>query len=545
MQYKNKGYIKVMYLVYATEMQEMDRLTIEAFGIPGRVLMENAGRGATEILLRKKPDIHNKSVGIIAGRGNNGGDGFVMARYLVQKGIKVVVYLLTDRDRVVGDAAANLHLLEPLEVPVVELRDREEFCKNIELMLKHDIWIDAILGTGLKSDVKGFFREIIEFINSLKKYIFSVDIPSGLNSDTGLPCGIAARANATATFAFAKTGHILYPGAEYTGDLEIVDIGIPPHIADEVGPRQYLITPDMVRFHIRSRKPDAHKGDAGHLLVVAASTGKTGAAAMTAGSAMRVGAGLVTLGIPESLNHVLETQLIEAMTFPLPERTAGILGGEDAFVKIMALMPGKQCLATGPGLGTDPDTIELICRIVQACEIPIVIDADGLNSLVGRTDILNKLKAPAVLTPHPGEMARLANITTREVQSNRISCAREFALKFNVHIVLKGACTVIAHPDGSIYVNTTGNPGMASGGMGDVLTGIIAGLITQGLSIKKAAQVGVFLHGATADHLSEKIGPTGFLATEVMDEIPQQIKRVQTKRVMSEYRRYSFNNIVA
>ncbi len=514
-----------MYLVYAAEMQQMDRLTIEAFGIPGRVLMENAGRGATEILLRKKPDIHNKSIGIIAGRGNNGGDGFVMARYLVQKGIKVAVYLLADRKRVAGDAAANLRLLEPLEVPVIELTDREEFFKYIELMLNHDIWIDAILGTGLKSDVKGFFREIIEFINSSKKYIFSVDIPSGLNSDTGLPCGIAAIANATATFAFAKTGQILYPGAEYTGDLEIVDIGIPPHIADEVGPRQYLITADMVRSHIRPRKQDAHKGDTGHLLLIAASTGKTGAAIMTAGSAIRAGAGLVTLGIPESLNPVLETRLIEAMTFPLPERAAGILGG-DAFAKIMALMADKQCLATGPGLGTNPDTTELICRIIQACEIPIVIDADGLNSLVDRTDILNKLKAPAVLTPHPGEMARLANITTREVQSNRISCAREFAVKFNVHLVLKGARTVIAHPDGSIYINPTGNPGMASGGMGDVLTGIIAGLITQGFPIKKAAQAGVFLHGAAADHLVEKIGPTGFLATEVMDEIPQQIKRV-------------------
>ena len=514
-----------MYLVYADEMQRMDRLTIEAFGIPGRVLMENAGRGATEILLRKKPDIYNKNIGIIAGRGNNGGDGFVMARYLVQKGIKVAVYLLADKNRVAGDAAANLRLLEPLDIPVIELTDHEGFLIHKETMRNHDLWIDAILGTGLKSDVKGFFREIIEFINSSKKYIFSVDIPSGLNSDTGLPCGIAVRANATATFAFAKTGHMLYPGTEYTGDLGIVDIGIPPHIADEVGPMQYLITGNMVRSHIQPRKQDAHKGDTGHLLVIAASTGKTGAATMAAGSAIRAGAGLVTLGIPASLNPVLETQLIEAMTFPLPEKASGILGTA-AFVKIMTLMEGKQCLAIGPGIGTDPDTMELVRRIIQAGEVPIVIDADGLNSLAGRTDILNKLKAPAVLTPHPGEMARLAGITTREVQNNRISCAREFAVKFNLHLVLKGARTVIAHPDGSVYINPTGNPGMASGGMGDVLTGIIAGLITQGLPIKKAVHTGVFLHGAAADQLVEKIGPTGFLATEVMDEIPQQIKRV-------------------
>ena len=514
-----------MYLVYADEMQQMDRLTIESFGIPGRVLMENAGRGATEILLGKKSDLNHKSIGVMAGRGNNGGDGFVMARYLAQKGIMVTVYLLADKQLVAGDASANLHLLAPLNVPVIELTNSKVFLKHKEAMRNHDLWIDAILGTGLKSDVKGFFREIIEFINNSKKYIFSVDIPSGLNSDTGLPCGIAIRADATATFAFAKTGHMLYPGIEYTGDLKIVDIGIPPYIADEVGPRQHLITGNMIRSHIQPRKPDVHKGDTGHLLVIAASTGKTGAATMAAGSAIRAGAGLVTLGIPASLNPVLETQVIEAMTFPLPEKESGIMGAA-AFVKILTLMAGKQCLAIGPGMGTDPDTMELVRRIIQASEIPIVIDADGLNSLAGRTDILNKLKAAAVLTPHPGEMARLTNISTREVQGNRISCAREFAVKFNVHILLKGARTVIAHPDGSVYINPTGNPGMASGGMGDVLTGIIAGLITQGLPIKKAAHAAVFLHGAAADYLAEKIGPTGFLATEVMNEIPQQFKRV-------------------
>ena len=335
------------------------------------------------------------------------------------------------------------------------------------------------------------------------------------------------RADATATFAFAKTGHILYPGVEYTGDLEIVDIGIPPYIADEVAPRQYLITEDMAASYIHPRKRDAHKGDTGHLLVIAASTGKTGAATMVAGSAIRAGAGLVTLGIPASLNPVLETQIIEAMTFPLPEKASGIMG-TDAFVKILTLIPGKQCLAIGPGMGTDPDTMELVCRIIQASEIPIVIDADGLNSLAGRTNILNKLKAPAVLTPHPGETARPANITTHEAQNNRTPCARKLAIKLNAHPAPKGARTTIAHPDGSVYINPTGNPGMASGGMGDVLTGIIAGLVTQGLPIKKAAHAGVFLHGAAADYLTEKIGPTGFLATEVMNQIPQQIKRVMS-----------------
>lgn len=515
-----------MYLVYANEMQEMDRLTIESFGIPGRVLMENAGRGATEILLSKKPDLAAMRVGVIAGRGNNGGDGFVIARYLAQKNIKTSVYLLADKKKVTGDAAANLDLLTPLNVPVIELTGHDLFLKHKESMSSHDLWIDAILGTGLKSDIKGFFREIIEFINGLKKYIFAVDIPSGLNSDTGQPCGIAIHADATATFGFAKTGQVLHSGTEYTGKLEIVDIGIPPHIADKVGPRQKLLTIDLIRSHIQPRKKDAHKGDTGHLLVIAASTGKTGAAIMTGGAAMRVGAGLVTLGIPASLNPVLETKMIEAMTFPLPEKSSGIIGIA-AFDKIMTLMAGKKCLAIGPGLGSNPETMELVCQIIKSSKIPVVIDADGLNSLANKTDILKNLKAPAILTPHPGEMARLTNLTTLEVQNNRIDCARKFAEKFKVHLILKGAGTVIADPDGYVYINPTGNSGMASGGMGDVLTGIIAGLISQGMPIKKATQAGVFLHGAAADHLSKKIGPTGFLATEVMNEIPRQMKKVR------------------
>ncbi len=515
-----------MYLVDANEMQEMDRLTIKAFGLPGRVLMENAGRGATSFLLKQKPDLAQKSIGVIAGRGNNGGDGFVIARCLSQKGIKAAVYLLADKQRVTGDAAANLDLLEPLDIPLVELPDTKSFFKHKDTMDRHDLWIDAILGTGLKSEVRGFFREIIEFINSSKKYVFAVDIPSGLDSDTGRPCGAAIRANATATFGFAKTGHLLYPGTEYTGDLKIVDIGIPQHVVDQVGPRQRLITADIARAHIRSRKPDAHKGDSGHLLVIAGSTGKTGAAALTARAAMRAGAGLVTLGIPASLNSVLETQLIEAMTFPLPEKAPGI-PDPNAFAKIMTFLPGKQCLAIGPGIGTEPATVELVRQIIIASSIPLVIDADGINSLAGATDLLDKLKAPAVLTPHPGEMARLTGLATSEVQNNRISCAREFAVKFNIHLVLKGARTIIAHPNGVIYINPTGNPGMAAGGMGDVLTGIIAGFITRRVPLEKAVQSGVFLHGAAADSLMKKIGQTGFLASEVIDRIPQQMRALK------------------
>lgn len=513
-----------MYLVTASEMQGMDRKTIEEFGLPGRVLMENAGKGATQIFLKRFDPLSSRKVGILAGRGNNGGDGFVIARYLAQKGLGVTVFLLAHRSRVRGDAAENLALLKSLDILVVELPDQKSFSTSIKINILHqDILVDAILGTGLKSDVKGYFKKIIEFVNGLNKPVFSVDIPSGLNSDTGQPCGVCVRAHTTATFAYPKTGHILCPGADYSGNLEVVDIGIPLHVAEEVSPGQHLLTPEMIRSYIQPRPSDAHKGNAGHLLVIAGSEGKTGAAAMTAVSAMRVGAGLVTLGIPRSLNRILETQLVEVMTCPLPETATGALD-EFSFDTIQTLLDKKKCLAIGPGLGTSIGTGKLIHKILRQGRITIVIDADGLNHLAEHIELLKGIGPSVILTPHPGEMARLMRTSVDAIQTDRINCARRFATKFNVHVVLKGAKTVIAHPDGPVFVNPTGNPGMASGGMGDVLTGMIGGFVTQGYPIESATHLAVFIHGAAGDFLAKKNGPIGYLATDVMKALPNQIK---------------------
>ena len=514
-----------MYLVTAEEMREMDRKTIESFGVPGRILMENAGRGAARILLKTFDGLTGKNVAVIAGRGNNGGDGFVIARYLAQKNVLVTVYLLSQMNNVQGDAAANLALLAPLKLPVIEMQDPDAFEKHKSDMRRHDIWVDAILGTGLKSEVKGYFKDVIEFINRLNKPVFSVDIPSGLDSDTGQPRGVCINAHTTATFAFPKIGHVFYPGATYTGRLEIVDIGIPPQSADSLRPLQHLLTRDRISAILKPRAPDAHKGHTGHLLVISGATGKTGAAAMTVMSAMRIGAGLVTLGIPKSLNPVAETLVLEAMTRPLPETGEGVFA-ESAFDEVMEMLSGKKCLAVGPGMGTAPETKRLIHRIIQHCRIPMVIDADGLNNLAGHTRLLQEIDVPVILTPHPGEMARLMDTTSKEVQKDRIQSARAFAKKYHVHVVLKGAKTVIAHPDQTVAVNPTGNPGMASGGMGDVLTGMITGLITQGYSPEAATHIGVYLHGAAADSLAERIGPFGYLASEVMDAIPGEIKKL-------------------
>jgi len=516
-----------VYLVTADEMQRMDRQTIESFGIPGQVLMENAGRGATEVLLENFNGVFHKKVGVIAGRGNNGGDGFVIARYLAQRGIRVTVFLLAERERVAGDARANLDLLSALDVPVVEMPSQEAFETHKTSMRHHNLWVDAILGTGLKSDVRGYFRDVIQFINGLNSPVFAVDIPSGLNSETGQPCGLCVRADVTATFALPKIGHLIYPGATFTGALHVVDIGIPPHIRDSVQPRQHLLTPEAVAGYIGKRSAIAHKGTTGHLLVLSGSPGKSGAAIMTAMSAMRVGAGLVTLATPAGINSIAESQAIEVMTAPLPESADGVVGPE-AIDAIKAHLSGKQCLALGPGLGTADETVDLVCRLLREVDVPVVIDADGLNILATDLQLLRSTQVPVILTPHPGEMARLTGGTTRDVQSDRIRCARDFAQAYDVHLVLKGARTVIAHPDGSVYVNPTGNPGMASGGMGDVLTGLIAGLVTQGLSPETAARSGVYLHGRAADKLANSNGPIGFLATDVMNGVPGAIRDLES-----------------
>jgi NAD(P)H-hydrate epimerase len=365
-----------MILVTAGEMQEMDRQAIETHGIPGLELMENAGRGAADVLLDQFAGSIKTGVSIICGKGNNGGDGFVIARYLAERRIDVTVYLLAKATKVKGDAAANLKRLAALKIPVIEI---------------------------------GFFKTVINFINDLNRSgipVFAVDMPSGLNSDTGQPCGTCIRAQGTATFALAKIGHYTYPGADYTGKLEIIDIGIPAPVVESVGPKQYLLTAERIRAALPLRSAETHKGRTGHLLVVAGSTGKTGAAAMTAVSAMRAGAGLVTLGIAESLNPIIETQVMEVMTAPLPECRYGILAATAIDVLTM-LADEKSCLAIGPGIGQAEETRSLVRKIISQIDIPLVIDADGLNNIAGQTQLLKKAKAPVVLTPHPGEMARL------------------------------------------------------------------------------------------------------------------------------------------
>ena len=520
-----------MHLTTADEMREMDRLTIESFGLPGRVLMENAGRGATRVLMNKFPDIASKRVGIIAGRGNNGGDGFVIARYLAHAGVNVSVYLLSESSRLAGDAEDNFKLLAPLDISVIEMPDEDSFHQHRTEMAHQHIWVDAILGTGLNSDVTGFFKSVIEFINALNRPVLAVDISSGLHTDSGQICGICIQATLTATFGFPKIGHIQLPGAAYTGELHVIDIGIPPHIVENVGPRQHLLTKDVALSNMIPRPSDIHKGGTGHILVIAGSPGKTGAAAMCAMSALRSGAGLVTLGVPKSLNPVVEPQAIEVMTVPLDESKTGVLS-DNAVEAILTLLEDKKCLAIGPGIGMEEGTMRLVHQLIKKSPVPIVIDADGLNNLANNPEILLKRKSDVILTPHPGEMARLVDARPKDIQMDRVGYARKFAETYNVHLLLKGARTIVACPDGHVYINLSGNPGMASAGMGDVLTGMVAGFIAQGYPLATAAQIAVYLHGNAADNLADARGPFGYIASDVMGSLPEAIKRLTEKTTL-------------
>ncbi len=527
-----------MHLVTADEMREMDRQTIESFGLPGRVLMENAGRGAARVLMKKFPDLSSIRVAIASGRGNNGGDGFVIARYLAHAGIPVTVYLLSESSRLSGDTADNFNLLAALNIPVREVTNESDFNQVKTEMAHHQLWVDAILGTGLNSEVKGFFKSVINYINKLNRTVLSVDIPSGLHTDSAKPCGTCIRADVTVTFAFPKIGHIQLPGADYTGELHIIDIGIPPHIVENVPPQHHLISKESIKSLIRPRACDIHKGGTGHVLVLAGSPGKTGAAAMTAMSALRSGAGLVTLGIPESLNSVVESQALEVMTIALAETETGALS--DASIDtVLPLLENKKCLTFGPGIGTHPKTKQLVMRLIRECPVPMIIDADGLNNLADHPEILHSCKSEVILTPHPGEMARMLNTTPKNVQENRITFAKEFAGKYNVHLILKGARTLIAHPDGHLYINPSGNPGMASAGMGDVLTGMIAGFVSQGYSPRTAARMAVYLHGDAADKVAASKGPYGYIASDIMDKLPEVIGGITGQRAFQSPHVYS------
>jgi NAD(P)H-hydrate epimerase len=521
-----------VYLVTAKEMRELDRLTIEEYGTPGHVLMERAGAGATEALLAEFPHVHTAPVLVVAGKGNNGGDGFVIARLLKKQGIACEVILAARKAEVTGDALRNLSAFLRLRGRVTEVTEPAQLDQVQDKLQRCGLVVDALLGTGLNAPVRGLMAMFIDLINASGVPVVAVDIPSGLDADRGVPLGTAIQAELTVTFGYPKLGHVVAPGIAQVGRLVIVDIGIAPEAIATVKPQIVLLTTEHVGSLVHLRHPAAHKGDFGHLVVLAGARGKSGAALLCGGAALRVGTGLVTLAGPASLNSVFSSVLIEAMTIPFPERSDGSLSLDERV--ITEALQGKSAVAFGPGIGVSTDTIGLTRWLLAHSEQPLVIDADGLNCLATDPHVLHDVRVPVVLTPHPGEMARLVKKSNAEVQTQRLDIARMFAAEYRCYVILKGARTIIAAPDGRAWVNPTGNPGMASGGMGDVLTGILGGLLAQGYAPEEACQLGVFLHGYAGDLAAQERGEAGILARDVIERLPKSLRALHAAAIGDE-----------
>jgi NAD(P)H-hydrate epimerase len=508
-----------MKAVTADEMQELDRKAIEDYGIPGIVLMENAGKGAAETILDAFREAPRQRIAILAGKGNNGGDGFVIGRHLLNRRIAVRVFLLADPKTLRGDAATNYQIFLRMKGDVLPISSSIEYQRVKKELEKFDLLIDGILGTGLDAEVRGYYREVIHHLNTLQKPIVAIDIPSGLDATTGKPLGAAVRASLTVTFALPKVGHLIAPGTDYVGELKVIDIGIPRILVNGEKIRTHLTEGEEVRQWLSPpRRRDSHKGDYGHLLVLAGSVGKTGAAAMACEAALRMGAGLVTLGIPRSLNAVMEVKLTEVMTEPLPETSRQTLSLK-ALDPIFRLCENKKAVVLGPGVGTLKETQSLILNLVKNLDIPLILDADALTALATQPKLLPAGNPALILTPHPGEMARLVGTTVKEVQGDRIGMSRNFSHAWNAFLVLKGHRTLIATPRQEIFINPTGNPGMATGGTGDVLTGMIGGLISQGGDIPGSLRAAVYLHGEAGDRAAREKGERSLVATDLLEQI--------------------------
>ena len=516
-----------MKIVTGTEMQTLDHRTITESHVPSSVLMERAGEGIVRHLEEHCGPVPGKTITILCGKGNNGGDGLVVARLLHRRRARIHVVLLTAITELSRDTAAMYRKLVRVAGRSVIVRFRSADQAR-PLLTSSDILVDALLGTGLSSVVTGTYGEAIELINRAKKPVVAVDIPSGLHADTGAILGRAIRATLTVTCGLPKLGLYIGAGIDQAGAIRIVDIGIPPAYVEAIGSRTLLLTSESVFQCLPERAPSSHKGTFGHAGIIAGSVGKTGAAALAARAALRIGAGLVTVATPSSVNEVLEAKLLEAMTMPLPETKARTLA-RSGLDRVLTFIQARTAIAIGPGLSTHHETVELVQALMKHLDRPSVLDADALNALVGRASLLTECKTPPILTPHPGEMARLeVDATTQSINADRIGTARRFARERGVFVVLKGARTVIARPDGLVAICPTGNPGMATAGTGDVLTGMIVGLLAQRIPPWEAACAATYFHGLAGDLASQHLGQAGMLASDLIAHIPYALQPTKT-----------------
>lgn len=512
-----------MKLVTAKEMKALDVQAQNDYAMPGILLMDNAAQAVAEAVHEALTALEGERVVIFCGGGNNGGDGLGAARWLQSYGVSVRAFVVgAALDAVQGDAALELAMFTKAGGRVEALSTEDDWVLAELAASKADVLVDALLGTGFHGELEGDVLRACELLNKSEKYILAVDIPTGVNADNGAVSEQAVRADHTVTMALVKTGLLLYPGREYCGDIELADISMPVKLVEEYQSDKYRLTDEIVRELLPLRKANAHKGDAGRVVICAGSPGYTGAAALASDAAVKAGAGLVSLYTPLSSRDVLAIKLTEVMVHGLLERMPGILGG-GAASDVASSAEAADVLAIGPGLGTSESTQEAVRTILQKITTPVVIDADALTALAGHTEILPAMQAQKVLTPHPGEMARLTGLEIAEIEAERINVAKKYAEEWQAIVVLKGAPTVIGCPNGTVYVNSTGNSSLATGGSGDVLTGIIAGLAAQEISMQEAAICGVYLHGLAAELTGIDIG---LAAGELAALLPQAREQV-------------------
>ena len=506
-----------MRILTAAAMRGVDRLASEQLGLSGLVLMENAALGVADAIGRQYP--RAESAAVFCGPGNNGGDGLAVARHLVTRGYAVEVFLADGGRPLDGDAAVQLDICRRLALTIYTLpKDGDAAAATavaaaLAAASRHDLVVDALFGTGLARPLGGLFARLVEGLNEVPRPRVAVDIPSGLSGSSAEPPGPHLRADLTVTFAAPKVAHVFPPAADAVGELVIADLGFPPSLVDQAEGDLHLLVGEELAGLLPPRARDSHKGDYGHLLLVAGSLGKAGAAVLAARAAVRAGAGLVTAAVPAPILPIVHLGSVESMGLPLP---AGAAAADVA----LAALAGKSALAVGPGLGQAAGTVAAIRRLVAAAPLPLVLDADGINAFAGRAGELAARRAPTVLTPHPGELGRLLGTSAAEVQADRQAAARRAAAATGAVVVLKGSLTLIAAPGGGLYVNPTGNPGMASGGTGDVLTGTLGGLLAQRLAPLDAACLGVYLHGLAGDLALARLRGPSLAAGDLIESLP-------------------------
>ena len=508
-----------MRILTAEAMREVDRAAIEDLGIPSLALMENAAIGVVEAMGEAFADA--SSAAIFCGPGNNGGDGLAIARHLSVRGWDVRIFLVTGGHELSADAGVQLGICRKAELTVVEIGNERDLRGAVEAATECEVLVDALFGTGLTRPLDGLFARTVEAINRLPIPCVAVDLPSGLSASESQPIGLHVVAALTVTFAAPKVAHVFPPAADAVGEMVVTDLGIPPKLVDdleeEAGDLHLLMGEELADL-VPEREAGSHKGDYGHALIVAGSPGKAGACILAARAAVRAGAGLVTAAVPEPILQTVDLGSIESMTLSLPAAASGQLAERAADV-VLEAAEGKAVLALGPGLGQDPSTVAAVRRIALDCPLPLVLDADGLNAFAGKAGDLAGRRAETILTPHPGELGRLLGISTARIQEDRIGAARGAAEETGAIVVLKGHLSLIASGT-AVFVNPTGNPGMATGGSGDVLTGLIAGLLAQGLDALDATVLAVYLHGLAGDLAVSRLGEMALAAGDLIEILP-------------------------